>query len=499
MRESTWQHPDIEAVSIEAFASRGAATDVCVIGGGVAGLTTAYFLACEGRSVVVLDAGELGNGETLRTTAQLVTALDRGWTKLVRIHGVRDAAMAADSHASAIDRVEQLVRDEGIACGFERIDGYLSGPDRTLQDELEAAHSVGLADTRFVYESPAADGGCCLRFPQQAQLEPGCYERGLAAAIRRRGGTLVRNAHVTAVEENGAVMVRTSSGAELRADAAVVATNSPFNLPVSVHLKQSAYRSYVIAADLPGGRVPHMLFWDSEEPFHYVRLARNGAGDEVLVVGGEDHKTGQDDEGPEPRFARLEEWTRRRFPDVGRVTGRWSGQIMESMDGLAFIGPASAGSRVHLVTGDSGNGFTHATIAGMLLGDLLCGRENPWSALYDPSRIRVRGLPEAARENLNVAAQLAAWVAPGEAHAVDDVAPGHGAIVRRGLHLVAAYRDPDGRLHECSAVCPHLRCVVAWNATERSWDCPCHGSRFDPTGRVVHGPAIRDLGPPEKA
>jgi nitrite reductase/ring-hydroxylating ferredoxin subunit len=269
---------------------------------------------------------------------------------------------------------------------------------------------------------------------------------------------------------------------------------------VAIHTKQAPYRSYVIGARVGRGSVPHVLLWDTPDPYHYVRVQRAQAGArfDYLIVGGEDHKTGQDDQGAAVRFGRLEAWTRRRFPQMAGVEFRWSGQVMEPVDGMAFIG-RNPGDRANVLiaTGDSGNGMTHGTIAGILLTDLIAGRDNEWATLYDPARLRVGAVGEFAHENLNVAAQYAAHVTGGEVSSVEDIVAGSGAVLRRGVRKVAVYRDDEGTLHERSAVCTHLGCVVRWNDLEKSWDCPCHGSRFDPTdGHVLNGPASSALAIP---
>ncbi|HTD87793.1 MAG TPA: FAD-dependent oxidoreductase, partial [Candidatus Binatia bacterium] len=252
-------------------------------------------------------------------------------------------------------------------------------------------------------------------------------------------------------------------------------------------------RTYVIAAPVPPGSVTKALYWDTPDPYHYVRLQSSAKGHQLLIVGGEDHKTGQAADGEE-RFQRLEEWARERFP-VEQTQFRWSGQVMEPVDSLAFIGRNPGDSEnVFIATGDSGNGMTHGTIAGILLTDLICGRENPWSGLYDPSRKPAKALGEYARENLNVAGQYRDYLTPGDKKEPEvPPAPDSGVIVRRGLKKVAVYHDENGGAHECSAVCPHMGCIVAWNPVEKSWDCPCHGSRFDRFGKVVNGPANSDL------
>ena len=484
-----------------------AEADVCVVGAGIAGLSTAYLLAREGRSVVVLDDGPVAGGETCRTTAHLVNALDERYYELERLHGERGARLAAESHTAAVDQIEEIVNGESIDCDFERLDGYLFVPPgestEQLGEELRAAHRAGLTEVKYVGRVPydGYDFGAALRFPYQGQFHILKYMAGVAEAFRRRGGRLHTRTHAAEIEGGEGARVTTADGHTVRARAVVVATNTPVNDRVAIHTKQAPYRTYVIGARVPSGSVPKMLLWDTPDPYHYVRLqrVRGGGGEthDVLIVGGEDHKTGQAEDFDE-RFSRLEEWTRERFPAAGAVEYRWSGQVMEPVDGLAFIGRNPLDSdNVFIATGDSGNGMTHGTIAGMLIRDLIMGRENPWATLYDPSRISLlRAGLEYAKENLNVAAQYADLLTGGEVDSADEVAPGAGAVVRRGLKKVAVYRDEQGALHEHSAVCTHLGCVVAWNDKEKSWDCPCHGSRFDcKDGHVLNGPAISGLEP----
>ena len=276
----------------------------------------------------------------------------------------------------------------------------------------------------------------------------------------------------------------------------MVATNTPVNDLVAIHTKQAPYQTYVIGARVPRGSVTRGLYWDTPDPYHYVRIETVGEGAkayDLLIVGGEDHKTGQKDDAGR-RFGALERWTRHRFPMVEGIEYRWSGEVMEPVDGLAFIGRNPMDSdNVFIATGDSGNGMTHGTIAGMLLTDMIVGRKNAWEKIYDPSRISLRSLGEFAKENLNVAVQYTDLVLAGDVDSVDEIKPNSGAIISRGLHKVAVYRDPDGEVHEFSAVCRHLGCIVNWNSLEKSWDCPCHGSRYDALGHVTQGPANSDL------
>ena len=278
----------------------------------------------------------------------------------------------------------------------------------------------------------------------------------------------------------------------------MVATNSPVNDRYVIHTKQAAYMTYVIGARVPRGSVTRALYWDTPNPYHYIRV-ESVRGDQnehdVLIVGGEDHKTGQADDANK-RFAALERWTRARFPMIEEVEFQWSGQVMEPVDSLAFIGRNPMDElNVFIATGDSGNGMTHGTIAGILLTDLISGRENAWETLYDPTRKTLRALPKFAQENLNVAAQFTDLVTAGDVDSLDEIKPGQGAIIRRGSKKVAVYRDEAGAIHQRSAVCVHLGCVVDWNSKEKTWDCPCHGSRYAADGKVFQGPANSDLPP----
>jgi glycine/D-amino acid oxidase-like deaminating enzyme/nitrite reductase/ring-hydroxylating ferredoxin subunit len=478
-------------------------TDVCIVGAGIAGLSAAYLLARDGRKVIVLDDGAIGSGETGHTTAHLSNALDDRYFELERLHGSRGTQIAAESHTAAIDRIEAIIREEAIECAFERVAGYLFvPPDQSadvLNSELEATHRVGLGDVRLKQRAPidSFDTGPCLEFPNQAQFHPLDYLAGLARGIERRGGQIFLGTHVDIIEGGEPARVTTALGHVVTANAIVVATNTPVQDIVTIHTKQMAYRTFVVGARVPEGSVPNILLWDTADPYHYVRRA-SGAGDgfDLLIVGGEDHKAGQADDADE-RYERLEQWARERFP-VESIVWRWSGQVMEPVDGVAFIGLNPGDENVYIATGDSGNGMTHGTIAGILLADLIAGRENAWATLFDPSRLPLRALAKYTQENLNTAAQFKDWVTPGEVDNVGEIAAGSGAIVRRGLAKVAAYRDDDGQLIELSATCTHLGCIVHWNSSERSWDCPCHGSRFDVYGRVLNGPAISNLGPAEE-
>jgi glycine/D-amino acid oxidase-like deaminating enzyme/nitrite reductase/ring-hydroxylating ferredoxin subunit len=491
---STWM--DVEVPLYRAALPPGLHVDVCVIGAGIAGLGTAYHLARQGASVVVIDDGPIGGGETGRTTAHLASALDDRFVELERLHGAEGARLAAASHAAAIDDIEAIVARHGIGCDFRRVDGYLFAPPGSSHDilrrELEAAHRAGLDGAELVARPPglAIDVGPALRFPRQAQFHPIGYLRGLAQAFVEAGGQIHTGVRAERIEPGKPGRVVTDGQEVILATSIVVATNAPISSRVTIPLRQAAYRSYVVGIDVAAGAVAPALFWDTADPYHYVRVADGAGGRQVLIVGGEDHKTGQADDAV-ARYDRLEDWAREHFAVTGPVVARWSGQIMEPADGLGYIG--AMGDGTYVITGDSGNGITHGALGALLVTDLVLGRSNPWAAVYDPHRTSLRAAGSLLRENVNTAAQYADWLRSGDVRSPDDIAPGQGAIVRRGLHLVAVYRDEAGACHERSAACTHLGGRVHWNAGEKTWDCPCHGARYDAMGRVVNGPALHDL------
>jgi glycine/D-amino acid oxidase-like deaminating enzyme/nitrite reductase/ring-hydroxylating ferredoxin subunit len=475
--------------------------DVCVIGAGIAGLSVAYALARAGGSVVVLEDGAtIGAGETARTTAHLSNAFDDRYVKVARLHGDEAARLTAESHTQAIDSVEEIARRENIDCAFERLDGFLFVPPgettELLERELEACRAAGLADVAWAERAPldGFDTGRCLRFPRQAQFHPMRYLAGLAQAVVRHGGQVFTGTHAEGIEDG---KVTTKGGRVVRARDVVVATNAPIQSMLAMPVKQYPYRTYVIGALVPPGTVTRALYWDTLDPYHYVRVHEE-KGETWLVVGGEDHKTGQDGDEGEDRHSRLAHWARERFPSMGDVGFAWSGQVMEPADALAFIGKYPGEEHVWVVTGDSGNGMTHGALAGVLLGALVQGRDHPWARVYDPGRLSLRAGLEFVRENVNMAAQYAKWLTTGDYPDESQVPVGSGGVIREGLHKVAVHRDREGRVHRLSAVCPHLGAIVVWNREEGTWDCPAHGSRFDARGGVLNGPANGDLPPADQ-
>ena len=475
-------------------------TDICIVGAGIAGLTTAYFLLKEGKDVVVIDRERVGMNQTGLTSAHLSNALDDGFVELRRLHGEKGAKIAAESHTQAIDMIEKIIKDEGIDCDFERVNGYLflgPGDDvETLRHELKAAHDAGLTNVEIAPNAPVDlfNTGTCLYYPRQAQFHPVKYLLGLSEAVIKMGGKIFSHTAAISVEGGFPARITTAQGFQINCDAIVMATNVPVNNRVVMQTKLAAYRSYVIGIRVPRGLMSPSLIWDTEDPYHYIRLVRDPeATEDILIVGGEDHRVGHNSH-PEECYYRLQQWVQNRLHLEANVEYRWSGQIIEPVDGMAYIGrnPDDA-DNVFIVTGDSGHGLTHGTIAGMLLSDLIAERENPWAELYDPSRKSWKNLDTYLREAVQSTTPYSEWVLPGDVNSVDEIRKGEGATIREGLRKLACYRDTAGHVHTLSAVCPHLGGIVRWNSSEKTWDCPCHGSRFDKLGEVINGPALHGL------
>ena len=477
-------------------------TDVVVVGGGIAGLTTAYLLAKEGKSVTVLDRERLGLGETGLTSAHLSNALDDRYTELQRLHGFEGARLAAESHTAAIDLIEKIQAEEAIECEFKRVDGYwfldAGGDVNMLMRELNASHQAGLTSVTILPKSPAPffDSGPCLLYPNQAQFHPMKYIDGLAYALKKMGVKVLTHSEVTEIKGGRYAYVKTSQGFKIDCDDIVVATNVPINNKVSIHTKTAAYRSYLVGVIVPPEVVYEALYWDTADPYHYVRFVKDpNTFEDILLVGGEDHRTGQDVH-QEHHFESLRRWIEDRFGIHNRVITRWSGQIMEPVDGLAYIGHNPADDEnVYIITGDSGHGLTHGTLGGILLRDLIMGRKNSWAELYNPSRFHFRSLGTYMREATQSTVPYGDWLSDGDVDTVQKIEAGEGAVIRDGLRKVAVYKDEMNRTHCFSAVCTHLGGIVRWNSAEKTWDCPCHGSRFDRFGQVVNGPAVSELTP----
>lgn len=481
-------------------------TDTLVIGGGIAGLTTAYCLATQGQKVILIEDGFIGSGETGRTTGHLTCALDARYADLEKTFDLNTAKLVAQSHNAAIEWVNNTIKINHIDCHFKRIDGYLfsheTDSNENLQDEYKSTQRIGLL-TQMLNKIPAIHSEhvkWCIKFPNQAQLHMMLYMKGLADAFILLGGKIFTETRAEKVSKEGAV----ANGFTIKAKNIVVATNSPINDWVTMHTKQWPYRTYVIAAKIPKGKLINALWWDTgdqnskwvSKPYHYVRTETFDETYDVIIAGGEDHRTGQanDEDIPEAdRYNNLIQWTKKQFPDMGEIIYQWSGQVLEPIDGLAYIGKNPGDDNIYIITGQSGNGITYSTLGGLIITDLITGKENPWAKIYSPSRITLKNAGKYLHEAGNMIAQYADWFTAENGKHASDLKPGEGAIFVSGAKHIAVFRDKENELHTCSGVCPHLGAILHWNANEQTFDCPMHGSRFTGKGNLINGPAIGDL------
>lgn len=488
--------------------SKPTETDILIVGGGIAGLMTAYELLSKGKNVVIVEDGEIGSGETGRTSAHLTYSLDTQYTELESRFGQENAKLIGDAHKTAIDWIEKVVQIEKIDCHFKRVDGYLfahpSDDESTIEKEYEVTNRLGLK-TNILEKIPGFVKGekkRCLHLPQQAQFHIVLFLHGLADAIIRKGGSIFTQSKANQFTEHGAKV----NGFEVKAKHILLATNTPVAGPLITHTKQWPYRTYAIAAKIPKGSVEYALWWDTgdqdvpwvQKPYHYMRIEEGTDQYDYLIVGGEDYKTGQEDREDIPaetRYKRLENWAKERFPSITGIAARWSGQVINTVDGCGFIGKNPDSETTFIITGDSGNGITNAAIGAMIITDLIHGKENKWAAVFDPARhVITHALGDYLKEVGNMIRQYGEWLMPGDQKTLEELKPGEGAVLREGLKKIATYRDEKGKLHTCTAVCPHLGAIVQWNADEKTFDCPAHGSRFTGLGKVINGPSNGDLG-----
>lgn len=476
--------------------------DVVIIGGGMTGLTTAYLLTSAGKSVVLLERGRLAEGDTGYTTAHLTMVTDARLTDLVRRFGPDHGQAVWDAGLAAISQIDTIVRTHDIACDFQWVDGYLHAPQSNdgldlsaFEDEAALAVELGF-DAELLARVPALDRPG-IRFPGQARFHPAKYLADLARVIETRGGRIYESSLVDGFAEQPR-HVR-ANGHTVKAEHLVIATHNPLAGIQGVasaalfQTKLALYSSYVVAGLVPRGTVPDALYWDTAAPYHYLRLQPAGERD-LVIFGGADHKTGQETD-TTACYAQLERTLATLIPGI-TVTQRWSGQVIETPDGLPYIGPTA--EQQYVATGFGGNGMTFGTLGAMMTADAILGRSKPWAELFEPGRKALgRGLWEYIKENADYPYYMVrSRFAGAEGRAHRSIPRGHGAVIEESGTRLAVYRDTDGATHVRSATCTHMGCIVAWNAAERTWDCPCHGSRFAPNGEVISGPAQSPLAEP---
>lgn len=475
--------------------------DVVVIGGGITGLTTAYLLATTGRSVVLLERDRCAQVDTGHTSAHLTMVTDARLSELASAFGRTHAQAVWDAGLAAINEIDSIVREYEIPCAFEWTSGYLHAPEgkaderqiKEFEEDARLATELGF-DADFVSDVPFV-GGPGVHFENQARFHPRKYLAGLADAIRANGGLIFERSQAEEFSDDPRGVK--ANGHWVRASDIVIATHNPLvgvagmTSATLFQTKLALYTSYVVAGRVPSGAgIPDALFWDTADPYHYLRIERH-RDDDLVIFGGEDHKTGQAAD-TNACYDRLERDLRRWIPEI-ELTHRWSGQVIETPDGLPYVGPMA--DHQYAATGFAGNGMTFGTLAAIMMADAITERRNPWAELFDPGRAAIRrGLWEYVKENADYPYYMMRdRFAGAEGRSLRSVKRGHGRIIEQDGKKVAAYRDPEGTLTLLSATCTHMGCLVRWNDAERSWDCPCHGSRFTTEGDVISGPAEKPL------
>ncbi|MBA3433528.1 MAG: FAD-dependent oxidoreductase [Actinobacteria bacterium] len=471
--------------------------DVAVVGGGIVGLTTALLLATSGQRVVLVERAHLASGVSGFTTAKVTAGHSLVYSRLESDYDEETARRYAEVQLAGLELVRRLVDEHRIACDLEAVPNYVAAETEkeleSIEREVEAAKRAGL-DARLApgADIPFASTGA-VQLPDQRQFHPRRYLLGLAQATLGAGGRIVERSPVLGVEGEGPYVVRTETG-QVHAPTVVVATSYPIVEPGFFATRIHPWRSYVVAARLSNDDGPHGMFINAGRPSRSVRTALLEGGGRLLLVGGEGHRVGQASE-TEERYATLERFMREHFA-VGETLYRWSTQDAFSVDGLPFVGRVSDKQDIFVATGFAGWGMTNGSAAALSIAGEIGGTPPPWGQVLGLQRRHLRAAAnEFLRENTNVAVQQVAGALRGGGDSQADLGAGKAAILNVDGSDVAAYRDPNGVLHSVSATCTHMGCKVSWNASESSWDCPCHGSRFTPDGAVLHGPALQALGP----
>jgi glycine/D-amino acid oxidase-like deaminating enzyme/nitrite reductase/ring-hydroxylating ferredoxin subunit len=469
--------------------------DVLIVGAGITGLTAGLLLQNAGKKVLIADASRPGFGTTGGTSAHINTFADTTYTEAERAFGKEGAQLFADAIREGYELINNNINSYGIDCDFELKPGYLYAENedqvKQLEDIYQGAAAVGVA-AEYVTEVPTPiNYQKALLFPDQAQFHPVKYLQGLKQAFGQAGGELLTATMIDEVSKVDNGHVAKAGELSIRATDVIYATHIPPKITL-FSFRCAPYRSYVIAVTLADQNYPDALIYDLEEPYHYFRTHMIG-GEPLLLVGGNDHKTGHDD--PEKAFADLEKYTREHYR-VASVKYRWSSQYFIPVDGFPYIGQmpeASAGT--YCATGYNGNGMMLGSVAAKVLSDLILTKESPYQKIFSPARIKpIDGFTEFVKENADVAYHFVAdRLKIKETASLSSIPKDSGKIVEYEGEKLAAYRDEDGKLHTLSPVCTHAGCIVNWNQSERSWDCPCHGARFDIDGKVLTGPADRDL------
>jgi glycine/D-amino acid oxidase-like deaminating enzyme/nitrite reductase/ring-hydroxylating ferredoxin subunit len=471
--------------------------DVAIIGGGIAGVTTALLLKQAGASVAVIEAGRIAESVTGNTTAKVTSQHGLIYDHLISQFGADGAQSYADSQESAIEKIAALVEVNKIDCDFTRTDAYVYTESEDelerITADVEAATKLGLpASYEETTPLPFKVRGA-IRFANQARFHPRKYLLALIEKIPGLGSHIFEGTRALEIEEKERICHVMTDKGKVRSGRVVIATHFPFYDPAMYFARMHPKRSYVLGCRLKD-KAPEGMFITAESPFRSFRSNPAEDGGEIWMVGGENHKTGQGGDTRE-RYKNLERYARERFP-VASIEYRWSTQDNVTVDRVPYIGKASPGTdKLYVATGFGGWGMTNSTVSAMILSDLVMGRTNDWSSLYDPNRFKpLTSAKDLIVENVDVAKHFVAdRVGLPDERDAGGIINDEGHIVEVDGEKVAVCKLDDGSVHSVSAICTHMGCVVSWNRAERSWDCPCHGSRFNYDGTVIQGPANKDL------
>ncbi len=491
MNESLW-HGTAHAAGFPAL-REDLEVDVAIVGAGITGLTTAMLLADSGLEVVVLEAGGVGMGTTGHSTGNLYATVDR------RLHAIeqkwdREVMRAvAHSRMEAIDLVEQTVRRYGLDCDFARRPFFLfaSEPNRPQVEAIEREHRAAIQadlNARLVDALPLPyPVARALVIEGQAQFHPLNYVRALARHLAEDGCRICENTRATAIDD-GRGLVQTETGT-VQAHRIVLATHTPKGI-YAVQSAMEVYREYGVAVRLQSGSYPEGIYWNTSTR-HSIRSYRDGDESYLIAIGGH-HKVGHE-ERTDLCYEALDKHVRERF-DVARSVYRWSAQNYRTADGLPYIGRSSGADRTYIATGFGADGLVYGTLAAAIIAEDLQGRESRWSDLYDASRFTpIKSAKGFMRESAGVAMDLARDWLKRHPKAFEEIRTGEGRVLEIEGERLAVFRDFDRRFIAVSPVCTHMGCIVHWNNAEKSWDCPCHGSRFSVEGAVIEGPALAPL------
>lgn len=471
--------------------------DVAIVGGGITGITAAYLLSKAGKRVAVLEAWDIARGSTGFSTGNLYAPVGEHLYKIEQSFNEETMRSVATSRSAAVDFIEQRVSEFNINCYFQRVPWYLFSTseegDATIEKEREAAIKCNLPVNHTIDASFPFPARKALRIDNQAQFNPLSYTQTLASSIQNQDCQIFERTKVTKIENGSPCIVHTDMGT-ITAQQVIMATHTPKGV-YGVHTAMGPYREYALAvrlspeANYPGGGI----YWEQLASEHYSIRPYSDASGQYLLILGESHKVGQQEHTGE-HFQKLEQALNARFP-LSSIDFTWSAQNYKPADKLPFIGPDGANSNVYIATGFAADGLTYGTLAAMIISDQILGKENPWSKLYDANRFTpIASAPEFIKENVNVAIEfIKDYISGSEAEQFSDIKPGDGKIMELNSAKVAAYRDEENQLHIVSAICPHMKCIVHFNAAYRTWDCPCHGSRFTIDGEVIEGPSINGL------